>query len=78
MILTIKKQYFEEIKKGLKTIEYREVKPFYNSRFKNIKLPYIFILRNGRYKNCPEIKIEVNKIIIKDNYYNLYIKRVII
>jgi len=33
MILPIKKQWFDMIKTGIKKEEYREIKPYYDSRF---------------------------------------------
>ena len=36
LILSIKKQWFNMIKEGKKKEEYREIKPYYTTRFKNI------------------------------------------
>lgn len=35
LIFPLKKQWYEKIKSGEKTIEYREVKPYWRSRFYN-------------------------------------------
>ena len=35
LIFPLKKQWYEKIKSGEKTIEYREVKPYWNKRIKN-------------------------------------------
>lgn len=40
MILPIKKKWFDMIRSGEKKEEYREIKPYYDSRFRSrIKLP---------------------------------------
>jgi hypothetical protein len=65
LILPIKKKWFDMIVAGEKTEEYREIKPYYKSRFKNLfqMYPYSFIptgsdtqeimLRNGYSANAP-------------------------
>ena len=74
LILPIKKKWFDMIKSGEKKEEYREIKPYYDSRFYHIKvkpivdkkeysmyvesLKYI-IFRNGYSKNSPSIKCEI-------------------
>lgn len=35
LIFPLKKEWYEKIKSGEKTIEYREVKPYWNNRIKN-------------------------------------------
>lgn len=35
VVFNLKKEWFEKIKSGKKTIEYREVKPYWTSRLKN-------------------------------------------
>lgn len=57
LVLPIKKKWFDMIKSGEKKEEYREIKPYYDSRFK-----YVFIhiyLRNGYSSNSPTIKCKV-------------------
>lgn len=39
LTLPIKKKWFDMILSGEKKEEYREIKPYYDSRFKNIELP---------------------------------------
>ena len=65
LILPIKKKWFDLILTGEKKEEYREIKPYYKSRFKNVFTmhPYSFIpcgddarkimFRNGYSKNSP-------------------------
>jgi len=66
LILPIKKKWFDMILSGEKKEEYREIKPYYMSRFKNefdmypysynpqglVTVPVLF--RNGYGKKCPE------------------------
>ncbi len=60
LTLPIKKKWFDMIKSGVKKEEYREIKPYYDSRFK-IYLPFEsdfnnIIFRNGYRKDSPKIK----------------------
>ena len=69
IILPIKKKWFDMIKSGEKKEEYREIKPYYTSRFKNylprvnifrakewIYSQIIVIFRNGYRADSPKIK----------------------
>lgn len=67
LILPIKKQWFDMIEEGIKKEEYREIKSYYTTRFKNIigeenmqkvnkgeKIPLGYVLfKNGYSKNSP-------------------------
>ncbi len=60
LTLPIKKKWFDMILSGEKKEEYREIKPYYDSRFK-IYEPYLsdfesIIFRNGYRKDSPKIK----------------------
>ena len=60
--LTLKKEFFDQIKKGKKTAEYREYKPYWIKRLMNTdrsfkQFDYINF-RNGYHKNAPEFLIE--------------------
>ena len=54
LTLPIKKKWFDMILSGEKKEEYREIKPYYDSRFKN-GIDYI-VFRNGYKKDSPKIK----------------------
>ena len=58
LTLTIKKKWFDMILSGEKKEEYREIKSYYDSRFKNIGPEYMheIVLKNGYRKNSPAIK----------------------
>ena len=65
LTLPIKKKWFDMIKSGEKKEEYREIKPYYTSRFEKYLLdkenkPFEILLRNGYGKDKPTIKCLVN------------------
>ena len=69
MILPIKKKWYDMILSGEKKEEYREIKPYYTTRFKNIhllsynELPELWrekvIFRNGYAASSPSFIAEV-------------------
>lgn len=62
LTLPIKKKWFDMIKSGEKKEEYREIKPYYDSRFKSLIADgqvHQVILRNGYSKKSPAIKCDV-------------------
>lgn len=63
LILPIKKKWFDMIKSGEKKEEYREIKPYWETRFINelkrtSDIPIYVLFRNGYSKNSPSIKCE--------------------
>lgn len=54
LTLPIKKKWFDLIKNGIKKEEYREIKPYYDKRFRTIPCGYI-AFRNGYSKTSPTI-----------------------
>lgn len=68
LVLPIKKQWFDMIVSGEKKEEYREIKPYYDSRFRkymprptNFRNEYIaaeffIVFRNGYQYNSPSVK----------------------
>ena len=79
LILPIKKKWFDMIVSGEKKEEYREIKPYYTTRFYgrayeyNVKKGFVkeyerknitILLRNGYSKSSPTIK--ANCVITKD------------
>ncbi len=46
LIFPLKKEWYEKIKSGEKTIEYREVKPYWEKRLFHNMLP--FVVRNNK------------------------------
>ena len=74
LTLPIKKKWFDMIKSGEKKEEYREIKPYYDSRFNwiedndlkihTVQVTKSIIFRNGYSKNSPSIQCHVS--ITKD------------
>lgn len=60
LFLTIKKEFFDMIKAGIKKEEYREIKRYYYSRF--LSSPQTVIFQNGYSKNSPRIKMQIKNI----------------
>ena len=62
LVLPIKKKWFDMIANGEKTEEYRNITPYYTSRFHNREKDEenteSCILRNGYSKNSPKIGID--------------------
>jgi hypothetical protein len=74
LTLPIKKKWFDMILSGEKKEEYREIKPYYTSRFENeLEIDRFMygedylhiILRNGHSKSSPYMKV---KCILRDGY----------
>ena len=59
--LTIKKQWFDMILSGMKTEEYREIKPYYNLRLIGKEYDTV-VFRNGYASNAPQFTIELKSI----------------
>jgi len=62
LVLPIKKIYFEAIRRGDKTIEYRDIKPFYTNRFSKYEYKYLRL----SYYQAPFLIVEIKKIEIRD------------
>lgn len=58
--MTVKKVWFDKIKSGEKTIEYRIIKPYWEVRLS--KNPGHLILRNGYHKEAPALFCDIERI----------------
>lgn len=66
LTLTIKKKWFDMIRAGIKTEEYREIKPYYQRRFEHLwqgslidgRATREIMFRNGYRKDSPSIIAE--------------------
>ena len=86
LTLPITREWFDLIECGYKKEEYREIKPYYDSRFKELGVPTVIRFRAGYSKDAPVIECRV--IIAKgkgkekwgaipgEMYYVLSIKKV--
>ncbi|MDH7459989.1 hypothetical protein QEG73_01825 [Chitinophagaceae bacterium 26-R-25] len=60
LFLTIKKKWFDEIATGKKKEEFREIKPFFDTR---LSKPYKYVIfQNGYAPNAPRLLVEFNGI----------------
>ena len=59
--LTLKKQWFDMILSGMKTEEYREIKPYYNLRLIGREYDSV-VFRNGYARDAPSLTIELKAI----------------
>ena len=63
LCLTLKKKWFDLIKQGIKTEEYREIKPYWETRLSGRHYD-IVKFRNGYQHNAPTIVYEIKEISI--------------
>lgn len=74
LTLPIKKKWFDMIKSGEKTEEYREIKKYYGTRFSTLGVgdnsKHYILFRNGYSKSSPTIKckVEINQGIGKPEW----------
>lgn len=61
--LTLKKKWFDLIKSGQKTEEYREIKPYWDRRLIAGKSFDTVTFKNGYSKNAPAFTIELKEIL---------------
>jgi len=64
IILTLKKEWFDKILSGEKSVEYREYKPYWQVRLR--KGPTSILFRNGYSKNAPSITADIESIKVVD------------
>jgi hypothetical protein len=62
LTLPIKKKWFDLIKSGEKTTEYREFKKYYETRLKGLGSGCVLKLRNGYSSKSPSIDIIIDYI----------------
>lgn len=75
----IKREWLKEIVAERKTVEYRDITPYWERRFKAIKPPFFLRLINGMSKNAPEVTVEVRRVgrNKKDGQFELYLGKII-
>lgn len=61
--LTLKKKWFNLIKSGQKTEEYREIKPYWDRRLMADKQYDTVTFKNGYAKDAPTFTIELKEIL---------------
>jgi len=73
---TIKRWWLNQIVAGVKTIEYREIKPYWTKRLEGIAVPFELRLINGMDRQAPEATLLINR-VTKDGFYQLHIEKVL-
>ena len=68
--MTLKKKWFDLIRSGKKTIEYREIKPYWRARLIGKDFDAIEF-RNGYGKNKPSFIIELKKIGVETLFFSI-------
>jgi len=64
LTLILKKEWFDKIKSGEKTVEYREVKKYWSTRLQKKYDSIIF--KNGYQKNAPSIIADYKSMTVID------------
>ena len=59
---TIKREFLADIVAGTKTTEFREVKPYWNNKFRKVRVPFELRLINGMSKKAPEVTVLIDLI----------------
>lgn len=81
LFLIMQQFWFDEILHGRKNIEYRENTPFYRSRLINkdneIKNYSSVIMQVGYHKNAQRMTVEIEKIDLDDDYFEIYLGKII-
>jgi len=58
----IKREYLKEIIAKRKTVEYRDIKGYWENHFRRVETPFLLRLINGTSKTAPEVTVEVTRI----------------
>jgi hypothetical protein len=76
LVLSLFKKWFDQILAGEKTIEYREIKPFWERRFTKNTYRYVRFI-NGYGATRPFMIIELKEIKKTDKNYELYLGNIL-
>jgi hypothetical protein len=76
---TIKRQWFAEIVDGSKTIEYRDMKPYWRDKLKTVRVPFELRLINGYSLDAPEVLLRIDRVRPnkREGQYELHIAKVL-
>ena len=76
---TIKREWLREIIAGRKSIEYREIKPYWTDRLAKVRVPFELRLINGMQPQSPEATVVVRRVRRngRTGQYELHISAVI-
>ena len=76
LYLTLKKKWFNLIASGGKTKEFRDIKPYWTTRFLNKEFDEIYF-KNGYSKKSPFMRVEWKGMNVEDNRYAISLGRVL-
>ena len=76
LYLTLKKKWFDLIASGEKTKEFRDIKPYWTTRFLNKEFDEIYF-KNGYSKKSPFMRVEWKGMNVEDNRYAISLGRVL-
>lgn len=71
LTLSLKKQWFDMIKAGVKKEEYREIGMFWSVRFLGVTIAKKFNLVDYKFVDAQNIREDLNAILTIDNYEKL-------
>jgi hypothetical protein len=76
---TIKREFLREIVAGRKTVEYRELKPYWDGRLSKIPAPFLLRLINGMSAKAPEVTVTVRRVVKnrRMQQYELHLGKVV-
>lgn len=76
---TIKRQWLQEIVAGRKRTEYREIKPYWTKKLKQVQPPFLLRLINGMQHRAPEVTVLIDKVRknTRRGDYELSIQRIV-
>lgn len=60
---TLERQWFAQIVDRSKTIEYREIKPYWTDRLSKVQIPFRLVLRNGMSPPVPVVTVRIDRIV---------------
>lgn len=74
---TIKREFLDQIIAGTKTVEYRELKPYWQERLGMTICPFELRMINGMSKTAPEVTVLIDQIVLARNQYELQIAEIL-
>jgi hypothetical protein len=76
---TIQREWLREIIARRKTVEYREIKPYWTERLEKVQRPFLLRLINGMTARAPEVTVQIDRVRknVASGNYELHIGRVV-
>jgi hypothetical protein len=76
---TIEREFFAQIVDGERTIEYRQIKPYWTKRLEKVSRPFELRLRNGMTPPVPEVTVLIHRVTkdLRAGHYRLHIAKVL-